>query len=186
MLQYINTIDGNILFFIQEHMRNPILTPFFQFVTCIGDKGMIWIIIAVILVCFKKSRKTGAVILITLMLSFIINNEILKHVIARPRPFTTLDNLKILISKPTDFSFPSGHTASSFAAAGSICFYGNKKWSVPAFILAALIGFSRLYLGVHYPSDVIFGILSGLILSFIVSKLLICWQMKTASKASIS
>jgi Membrane-associated phospholipid phosphatase len=108
-----------------------------------------------------------------LLVCQLINNDIVKVLVARPRPFQEWSNLHILIPKPKGFSFPSGHTSSSFAAAGAIYFSGNKKWSIPALILAALIGFSRLYFGVHYPTDVICGALLGFLISFVLSKLVI-------------
>ena len=179
MFQYFNSFDGNMLLFIQEHLRNPILTPAFQFITTLGNGGLIWLIIISFLLVFKKSRKTGLVALITLVMCIIINNVMLKHIIARPRPFDTLTQLQVLIKKPTDFSFPSGHTASSFAVAGAFYYYGNKKWGIIAFLFAGLIGFSRLYLGVHYPSDVICGALSGLIISLFISRVAVYLQNRS-------
>lgn len=172
MLEFLNQLDGDILLFIQEYIRNPVLTPFFQWVTELGDKGMVWIIISVCLLCFKKTRMTGIVSLISLIVCFYINNRILKMLVARPRPFEMLSDLQVLIPKPRDYSFPSGHTASSFAAAGAVYFCGSRKWRIPALILAALIGFSRLYLGVHYSSDVLGGVLVGLGVSWVVCRLL--------------
>lgn len=170
MLKIINNLDGVILLYIQQHMRQPMLTPIFKILTDMGNNGLFWLIIIITLLCFKKTRSVGLVALLSLAVCFIINNEILKNVIARPRPFIQLTQLNILIPKPTDFSFPSGHTASSFAAAGAFYFYGNKKWGISAFVLAGLIGFSRLYLGVHYPSDVLFGAFVGVLIGFVVSK----------------
>ena len=124
--------------------------------------------------------------MLSLAVCFIINNEILKNVIARPRPFTQLSGLNVLIPKPSDFSFPSGHTASSFAAAGAFFYYNNKKWGIFALILASFIGFSRLYLGVHYPSDVLFGALLGMLISFTVSKAIIYYQSHHKVKALVN
>lgn len=178
MIQYFNLMDGRTLLFIQNHMRNPIFTPFFRIVTTLGNKGFLWLIIILGLLAFKKSRMTGVVALITFAICYLVNNIMLKNMIARPRPYDILTNLQVLIKKPSDFSFPSGHAASSFAIAGVFYFYGNKKWGIIAFILAALISFSRLYLGVHYPSDVICGALSGLIISLFTSRLFLYWQEK--------
>ena len=178
MFTYLQNLDTSILLFIQEHIRNPILTPIFKFITGLGNAGMIWIFIIFLLLCYRKSRKTGIAALITIVICFIINNIMIKNFAARPRPFTMIQNLQILIAKPTDFSFPSGHTAISFAVAGAIFFAGNKKFGIGAFVLASAIGFSRLYLGVHYPSDVICGILVGLLTSLCVSKVFVYSQDK--------
>lgn len=178
MVAYLQNLDTSILLFIQEHIRNPILTPIFKFITALGNGGMIWIFITLLLLCYRKSRKTGIATLVTIFICFIINNIMIKNFAARPRPFAMIQNLQVLIAKPTDFSFPSGHTAISFAVAGTIFFAGNRKLGIGAFVLAGAIGFSRLYLGVHYPSDVICGILVGLLTSICVSRLLVYLQDK--------
>lgn len=186
MFNLINNLDGYTLLFIQQHMRTSILTPIFKLLTDLGNSGLIWLIITIALLCFKKTRSLGLAALLSLAVCFIINNEILKNVIARPRPFTQLSGLNVLIPKPSDFSFPSGHTASSFATAGAFFYYGNKKWGIFALILASLIGFSRLYLGVHYPSDVLFGALLGMLISFTVSKAIIYYQSHHKVKALVN
>jgi undecaprenyl-diphosphatase len=186
MFTLINNLDGNILLFIQQDMRQPILTPVFKLLTDMGNSGLIWLIITIALLCFKRTRPVGLAALLSLVVCFIINNEILKNVIARPRPFTQLSQLNVLIPKPNDFSFPSGHTANSFAAAGTLYYYGNKRWGKYALILAGFIGFSRLYLGVHYPSDVLFGALLGMLISYAVSKAIINYQHHRQVKAVIN
>ena len=103
---------------------------------------------------------------LALLGSLIINNLILKNLIARIRPYEIINGLVPLIEKPTDYSFPSGHTGSSFAAACILYRKLPKRFGIPALILAILIGFSRLYLGVHYPSDVLCGIISGVGISY--------------------
>lgn len=162
--------EGYILLMIQEHVRNGILTPFFLFITTLGDAGFIWIVSALISLCFKKTRKTGIAVIIALCLSLLINNLILKNLIVRIRPYEVIEGLQILIPKQSDFSFPSGHTGSSFAAA--IVFYRcmGKKYGIAAIILAVLIAFSRLYIGVHYPTDVLAGMITGIAIGYFVSK----------------
>lgn len=158
-------MEQNILLWIQENMRNDILTPFFKVVTSLGDEGAVWIFLSVLLLCFKKSRITGVTCAISLLTSFIFNNLILKNIIARTRPYEVIEGLKALIPPPHDFSFPSGHTAASFAVAAVIFLMMHKKYGIPALILATLIAFSRLYLGVHYPTDVLFGMLSATVIA---------------------
>ncbi len=149
-------------------LRNPFFDWFFSAFTHLGDGGMLWIAIALICLCLKKTRKTGLCMVFALALGFLIANLGLKPLVARQRPFQ-LKNVKILIAPPTDFSFPSGHTVSSFGAATAL-FKNNRKWGSVAFVVAGLIAFSRLYLYVHFPSDVICGILIGLLCGYSADK----------------
>ena len=158
-------MEASILLFIQEHIRNPVTDAFFKTVTHLGDSGLIWIAITLLLLLFKKSRSIGLMCAIALLLSLIINNLILKNVVARTRPYEMIENLEILIATPHDLSFPSGHTASSFAAATVLFMTLPKKFGAPAIILALLIAFSRLHIGVHYPTDVLGGMLSGILIA---------------------
>lgn len=159
--------DSSILLFFQETIRNSVLTPFVVGITTLGNAGIIWILMSVGMLFHKKTRKIGCMGLAALVLSALVNNMILKPLIARPRPYELISALTPLIAKPTDYSFPSGHTAASFAAA--CVFYRNlpKKAGVPLMILAVLIALSRIYLGVHYPSDVLGGMISGVALSYL-------------------
>lgn len=167
MIEALVNADKIILLFLQDVIRNPVLTPFFIFVTKLGNAGAIWIALTVILLIPKKTRKIGCMSALALLGSLIINNLILKNLIARIRPYEIINGLVPLIEKPTDYSFPSGHTGSSFAAACILYRKLPKRFGIPALILAILIGFSRLYLGVHYPSDVLCGIISGVGISYV-------------------
>lgn len=171
MLETLLNIDGGILLLIQEYVRNPLLNKIMILITSLGNGGLIWIAATILLLIPKKTRKVGIMSAVALLGSLIINNNILKNIVQRPRPFVTFTELQIIIPTPSEFSFPSGHTASSFAAAG--VFYKNlpKKIGVPAIILAGVIGLSRLYVGVHYPTDVIAGVIMGLLLSFMAEQL---------------
>lgn len=157
--------DGNILLWIQENLRTSILSDIMVFITHLGDNGAIWITIAILLILSAKTRKVGIMTIVALIFSFVINNLLLKNAICRLRPFEVINSLTPLIQAPTDFSFPSGHSAASFAAAGILLTRTNKYIGIPAWILAILIAFSRLYVGVHYPTDVITGILMGLFIA---------------------
>ena len=165
MVKWLLSLDGNILLWIQENLRTDVLNSVFKFITSLGDGGVIWIALTAILLFYPKTRKVGLMCAFALIFSHIANNTILKNLICRPRPFDSLANLTVLIEKPTSFSFPSGHTASSFACAWVMFRKLPGKFGVPAIILAALIGFSRLYIGVHYPSDVLAGMLGGILMS---------------------
>lgn len=159
-------IDGGVLLFLQEHVRMPFLNTIMTGITTLGDHGMIWILFTILLLIPKKTRKAGLVSAMALIGSLLFNNLLIKNLVQRPRPYVTFADLQILIPKPSEFSFPSGHTSSSFAAAAAICACLPKKYGIPAMILAALIGFSRLYVGVHYPTDVLAGAILGILLGY--------------------
>ena len=164
----IQKIDIVLLEFINNNLQNPILDKLMPSITYLGDMGMIWIIISIILMITKKYRKVGNLSNLALTLSTIIGEVVLKNIVLRPRPFYELTNISLLIEKPLSYSFPSGHTGSSFAVAGVI---GTliKNYKIPVFILAILMAFSRLYLYVHYPTDIVGGIILGLTCSYIVT-----------------
>jgi len=164
-------LDGNILLWIQEYIRNDFLTPIFKFITHLGDEGYVWIAIAIILLFIKNYRKVGLMVGGSLLGSLVFNNMIIKNIVARPRPYRMIETLSILIPEPGEYSFPSGHTSSSFAAGVVLYLMLPKKYGVPAMVLAFLIGISRLYVGVHYPTDVLGGMVMGTLLAVATVKI---------------
>lgn len=178
MLETLLNLDGGFLLFLQESVRNPILDNIMIFITSLGNGGMIWIAATIALLIPKKTRKAGVVSAVALLGSLIINNNIVKNIVQRPRPFVTFTDLQIIIPTPSEFSFPSGHTSSSFAAAAVFYRHLPKKLGIPSVILAGLIGFSRLYVGVHYPTDVIAGVLMGILLSYLAEFLVNLFSKK--------
>lgn len=181
MLDTIIQFESSILLWIQEVIRQPVLTPIIKFITSLGNHGLIWIAITVCLLLFKKTRKVGVMSAIALMGSLIVNNMILKNLVARIRPYEVIDGLERIIEKQKDLSFPSGHSGSSLAA-GVVLFRNlPKRFGIPALILAILIALSRLYVGVHYPTDVLVGILDGILLA-ILSEFLVNQYMKRREK----
>lgn len=152
-------MDFSILDFIQNYMRNDLLDFFFSRITVLGNSGLIWVIIGLFLLFQKKYRTIGIGMLLALLITYLINDHLVKSLVARPRPFTYCD-ITLLIPAPKGFSFPSGHSCSSFCAAVFL-FCNNRKWGIPALVLAALIAFSRMYLYVHFPTDVLCGCLLG-------------------------
>lgn len=154
--------EGYVLIWIQENIRQDWLNPVMRFVTSLGNAGIVWIIAALVLLCFAKTRKAGAGCALALIFSLIVNNLILKNLVNRTRPFDAIPELSVLITKPTDASFPSGHTGSSIAVGLVILLMLPRKYGIPAMVLAVLISLSRLYVGVHYPTDVLGGAVSGI------------------------
>ncbi len=146
-------------------MRNGFLDFFMPVITYLGSGGAIWIFTSLIMLRFKKSRKSGITVLFALLIGYILSTLILKGLVSRERPFNVPGALlgaeDLLIGAPSGrFSFPSGHALSSFSAA-SVLFVYDRKIGAGALILASLIAFSRLYLYVHFPSDVLCGAVLG-------------------------
>lgn len=119
-----------------------------------------------------KTRKVGILVSVALLLDVLTCNVILKPLIARTRPYDVNTAVELLIRAPRDYSFPSGHTAASFAAAAALWFADKKKLAIPALVLAVLIAFSRMYFYVHYPTDVLGGAILGMVCGWLSYKLL--------------
>ena len=137
------------------------------------------------LLVYKKTRPTGIAALLSITVGFLITNVLLKNIVARPRPFDAYTEIIPLITKPTDFSFPSGHTCASFACALILFRMLPKKFGIPAVILAGMVAFSRLYLGVHYPGDVLGGFLVAVFASTLVYHLMSAYQKKCRSSQKV-
>mgnify|MGYP002673188927 FL=1 len=167
-------MELRFLDFLQT-IHTPLLDKILAFITSLGNAGIIWIVLAVVLLILPKTRKTGIIVAAALLADLVLCNLILKNLVARVRPYDVNTAIAILIKKPLDFSFPSGHTAASFAAMTALFLAKMKKAWIAALVLAVLIAFSRLYFYVHYPTDVlggaVVGILSGIIGYTIVEKI---------------
>lgn len=161
------SIDGSILLWIQENLRVNALTPIVKFITSLGNVGMIWIVITLVMLIMKRTRRVGLMCACSLMLSLLINNVLIKNIVARTRPYEAIQAIRPLVALPIDYSFPSGHSAASFACAWVMLRKLPHKYGIPAAVLAICIALSRLYVGVHYPSDVLAGIVSGIVFSYI-------------------
>ncbi len=160
-MNFIKQMDESILFYILEHMHTPLWDKIMIAITSLGNSKLIWIAITFLLLLNKKTRPCGIVLTYALSIEFLLGDGILKPLIERDRPFIRYPEIKLLIPRPGSYSFPSGHTMSSFTAA-TVIFYFNKNTGIPAYILAFLIGFSRLYLFCHYPTDVLAGAVFGI------------------------
>ena len=165
-MEQLSLWELNILDFIQENLRCGFLDWFFSTITRLADSGIFWILLAVTLLLFKKTRKTGLMMGVALLFGLVVGNMTLKPLIARIRPYDLNPSVTLLIDKLHDYSFPSGHTLSSFEGA-TVLMIRDKRFGIPAIILAALIALSRLYLYVHYPTDVLAGAILGAAFGFL-------------------
>ena len=154
--------DASILLWLQNNVRHPILDPVMIFITHLGDKGLFWIILTLLMLCFRKTRRAGVTSAISMTIGLIVVNVILKNWLARIRPYELIEALELIIEKQHDCSFPSGHATNALACAWVMFRLLDKKAGVPALILALLICFTRLHVGVHYPTDVLAGIIVGI------------------------
>ena len=170
MNQMAVAFDLPILDWIQANLKSDLLDTVMPIITLFGDGGVFWIAIAVLLLCIPKTRKIGLGMGFALLMGLVVCNIPLKPLVGRIRPYDLQEQLGVTIPLLTDrmhdYSFPSGHTIASFEA--SVVLLKNNKWmGIPAVILAVLIAFSRLYLYVHYPTDVIFSVFAGILFAFL-------------------
>lgn len=155
-----------ILNFIQDKFACPLLDKVMPVISVFGDHGIFWMALTAVLLIFRKTRRLGLSMAFALAIGYICGNLVIKNVVARTRPYEYNSEINLLVSKLSDYSFPSGHSLASFEAATCI-FIRYKKWGVAALILAAAIALSRLYLYVHFPSDVLAGTILGIIFALI-------------------
>lgn len=153
-----------------QSIASPILDAFFSFYTGLGDHGELWFAFILLTAINKKTRRIAVVALIAIAIEFLIVDNMIKPLIMRPRPFEVYP-FEIIIDNPHGSSFPSGHSASSFAVA-AVFYFTKHKWRIGMLICAVLMAFSRLYLFVHFPSDVIIGSLIGVLIGWIAVKYL--------------
>ena len=172
---FAENFDLPVLDWIAENLGCAFLDTAMPLITVLGNGGIFWIAVSVILMLIPKYRKAGFSMGSALLMGLIVCNLILKPLVARVRPYDYLDiTIQLLISAPHDYSFPSGHTIASFEAATALLIH-DRKLGIPAMVLAVLIAFSRLYLYVHYPTDVIASVFLGIGLAFLSS-----WLVKKA------
>ena len=159
-------IESSILLWIQNNLRCGILTPVMRVITTLGNGGAFWIVLTLLLLLvFKRTRRMGVYCAASMLLTLLVVNLCIKPLAARTRPYELIEGLQILVSRPHDYSFPSGHSANSLTCAWTIFRLAPKKYGVPALVLAVLIALSRLYVGVHFPTDVLAGAAIGILLS---------------------
>lgn len=176
-------IEIEILDWLQT-IRTPFLDKIIPVISSLGNAGIIWILLMVILFIIPKTRKSGLILFFALIVDMILCNGILKNLFQRVRPFNVNTAVTLLVDKPGEYSFPSGHTAVSFAAASALFFAKEKKLWIPALVLAIMIAFTRLYLYVHYPTDILGGILVGILSGFIGYRIAMKLQTYMSEKKS--
>ena len=170
MPAFISQLDLAVSSFFASLSAPAIFDTAMVYASAIANSGLIWIALGAVLLCFKRTRKSGFILLFALLTSFILSEWIIKPLVMRPRPFEVLKLSSLLIDFPSGSSFPSSHSTTSFAAAVCV-FMRHRSYGTAALILAALIAFSRLYLCVHFLSDIIVGIILGTAIALIACKI---------------
>lgn len=167
-----NPFDQALMDYIQSHCHNAVTDAIFPAVTYLGESGVFWILTALLLVLLGRRsgwRNTGWTMLFAMLLGLLIGEAAIKNIVCRPRPFQcSPSDMPLLIPPPGGWSFPSGHSCASFAAATAV-FLRDRRWGAAALLLAALIAFSRVFLFVHFPTDVLAGAALGVLCAIGVS-----------------
>ena len=164
----LNSFELGLLHSLHDAVGCRFLDIFLSCITHLGDAGLFWFALAVVLILIPKTRKVGLHMGIALIFGTLVCNVTLKPLVARIRPYDADPSIVLLVKAPHDYSFPSGHTAASFEGAVSIWMH-DKKSGAAALVLASLIAFSRLYLMVHYPTDVLGGLVIGIMSAILAS-----------------
>lgn len=159
----ITNVDFAILDWIQNTFKCGFMDGFMLFVTKLCDGGVAFIALTILLLIIPKTRKLGLAAAFALIINHVATNIVIKNIVCRPRP-CHLREVEMLLEIPSSYSFPSGHTSTSFAVTFALMLQDREKWIrwLPVGIVSCLIAFSRLYLYVHFPTDVLAGILVGL------------------------
>jgi undecaprenyl-diphosphatase len=174
---WIQNLDERLLRWIGDTLRVPILNDAVCYYTHLGDAGLLFIALAVLMLCFAKTRRAGGTALAAMALGMVVTNMTIKPLISRDRPWVVMEGFETLARSADQNSFPSGHTCAAFAFAIAVCTVLPWRWAkITAVLVAVLMGFSRLYVGVHFPSDVlagaVIGSLCGLLANWIVSRMI--------------
>jgi len=176
--EWLASVEGGVLLWFQEVLRGPVQDAVVMAFTSLGNSGILFIAVGVLLLFFKKTRRVGMAALLALLIGFLITNLTLKPLVSRPRPWLAVEGLVNLVGESAYRSFPSGHSTSAFAFGFALLFGAPNKWMKwAAMIVAVLMGLSRLYVGVHYPTDIVGGILVGLLAGWLAW--LLCKRIKS-------
>jgi undecaprenyl-diphosphatase len=173
------TWEFDVLYALQG-IHNPVLDKIMVAVSLLGNSGILWIALGLILLIPQKYRKVGIEMIVSMAVTFVIGNLILKNLVARDRPCWIDPSVSLLLTSPPDYSFPSGHSMNGFAGS-VILLLNDKRIGIPAILLAVVIAFSRLYNFVHFPTDVLAGILIGTVVALLVDRLFAAHGWKTTT-----
>jgi len=157
----LKTMDRNAVLWVQDNVRSPKVSRFFKSVTRLGDKGIFWIGLSLLLMLPKKTRDAGKLSLKSIVTCFFVNNIVMKNVFSRQRPYDAVEDVDRIIEEQPDYSFPSGHAANSVASAVVFYRYFDNAFGKSALATAIMIAISRIYVGVHYLSDILVGLIVG-------------------------
>ena len=171
-------MDADILMWLQENLRQEGLNQFFSFFTRLGDNGELWIALLVVFLIIPPFRRMAVTAVVSLISTYLLVDFVIKPLAARVRPYITVEGLFSLVGPEKSYSFPSGHSATAFAVAYVLFRMLPAKYGAPILLVAALMAFSRLYVGVHYPTDVLAGVLIGVLVGEI------CYQTQKALSRS--
>ncbi len=181
-IDFITKIDFAILNFVNDHLHVHILDKFFPVISKLADEGIFWIALAIMLLFDKSTRKTALKMGFALAFGLLIGNGLIKNLVHRIRPYDINTAVNLLIPKLSDWSFPSGHALASFEAAGQLMICEKKRFGIVALVYAILISLSRIYLYVHYPTDVLAGAALGLLIAFASCKITDYFSDKISSR----
>ena len=178
MMVLFQEMDADILMWLQENFRQEGLDQFFSFFTRLGNNGELWIALLVVLFIIPPFRRMALTAVASLLSTYLLVDFVIKPLVARVRPYVTVEGLFSLVGPEKSHSFPSGHSATAFAVGYVLFRMLPAKYGAPILILAALMAFSRLYVGVHYPTDVLAGVLIGVLVGEV------CYQIQKALSRS--
>ena len=171
-------MDMDVLMWLQENLRQEGLDQVFSFFTRLGNNGELWIALLVVLFIIPPFRRMALTAAVSLISSALLVEFVIKPLVARVRPYVTVKGLFSLVGPERSYSFPSGHSATAFAVAYVLARMLPVKYGAPILLLAALMAFSRLYVGVHYPTDVLVGVMVGVLVGET------CYQIQKALNRS--
>lgn len=160
-MNFLNSFEIGALDFIQEHFSCAALDFIMPIVSMFADGGIFWIAVAILMLCFRRTRKTGMKMGMALIMGLLVCNVTLKPLIGRIRPYDVNPDVTLLVDRLHDYSFPSGHTLASFEAAVTLMICERRRFGYAALAIAVAVALSRLYLYVHYPTDVLMSVILG-------------------------